>query len=88
MTSTTNRRRTAAGLLLVSLLTLLLGAPVAAAADGVGLGGRTDDLKVTLWGLGVLMFFAILVVVLSFIQGRLETRKERARADIERFKRD
>ncbi len=69
-------------------MAFLVGAPLASAADGVGLGGRTTDLSVTLWGLGVLTFFAVLVVVLSFVQGRLDSRKERARASIERLKRD
>ncbi len=58
------------------------------AADGVGLGGRTTDKDVTLWGFGVMIFFALMVVVLSLVQGRLDTRKERARAEIERLKRD
>jgi hypothetical protein len=69
-------------------LTLLVFAAPAMAADGVGLGGRTTDKDVTLWGFGVMIFFTVMVVVLSLVQGRLDGRKERARADIERLKRD
>jgi hypothetical protein len=62
-------------------------APAALAADGVGLYGRTDDKVVTFFAFGVIAFFAILVTVLSLIQIRLENRKERARADLERLQR-
>ncbi len=75
-------------MLVFVLLALLVLAPAAMAADGVGLGGRTTDKDVTLWGFGVMIFFALMVVVLSLVQGRLDTRKERARAEIERLKRD
>jgi len=79
-------RRTAFALSL-ALCALLALAPGAIAADGVGLWGRTDDQVVTFFSLAVLVFFAILVVVLSLIQHRLESRKERARADLERLRR-
>jgi hypothetical protein len=62
-------------------------APAAMAADGVGLYGRTDDKVVTYAAFILIAFFAILVTVLSLIQGRLENRKERARADLERLRR-
>ena len=61
-------------------------APAALAADGVGLWGRTDDKVVTYWGFGVMVFFTVLVVVLSLIQIRLESRKERLRAELERLR--
>ena len=61
--------------------------PAAAlAADGVGLWGRTDDKVVTYWGFGVMIFFALLVTVLSLIQIRLESRKERLRAELDRLR--
>jgi hypothetical protein len=82
-----NRVRRVALTLGLALFTVLALAPAAIAADGVGLWGRTDDRVVTFFSLGVLAFFAILVVVLSLIQGRLESRKERARADLERLRR-
>jgi hypothetical protein len=66
-------------------LAALLGAPAALAADGEGLAGRVDDLEITLFCFGVIIFFPVLVTVLSLIQGRLEARKEQRRYDIERL---
>ncbi len=82
-----HRVRRAALALSLAGCALLAIAPAAFAADGVGLWGRTDDRVVTFFSLAVLAFFAILVVVLSLIQHRLESRKERARADLERLRR-
>jgi hypothetical protein len=61
-------------------------APSALAADGVGLWGPTDDKVVTYWGFGVMVFFVLFVVVLSLIQIRLESRKERLRQELERLR--
>jgi hypothetical protein len=66
---------------------LLVLAPAAFAADGVGTYGRTDDKVVTFFAFGVIAFFALLVITLSLIQIRLENRKERARAALERLRR-
>jgi hypothetical protein len=74
-------------LVATSLIALLALAPAALAADGVGLWGRTDDKVVTFAAFAVMGFFAILVVVLSIIQIRLESRKERAREELERLRR-
>jgi hypothetical protein len=60
-------------------------APTALAADGVGLWGRTDDKVITFFAFAVMAFFAILVTVLSLIQIRLESRKERLRRELERL---
>ena len=77
-----------AGLALTIALASLLGsAPFALAADGVGIGGRTDDKKVTYWGFGVMIFFTLVVIIGSLIQMRLESRKERLRQDLERVHR-
>lgn len=65
---------------------MLVGAPAALAADGEGLWGRTTDFDITLWGFGVIALFMLLPVVLSLIQHRLETRKERAREQLERVR--
>ena len=73
--------------LFLALSAMLVLVPSAFAADGVGLYGRTDDKVVTFFAFGVIGFFAILVTVLSLIQIRLENRKERARADLERLQR-
>jgi hypothetical protein len=74
-------------LALLTVSAFLLAASPAAAADGVGLWGRTDDKVITFFSLGVVVFFAVLVVVLSLIQIRLEGRKERERAELERLRR-
>jgi cell division protein FtsB len=67
------------------LLALLLAAPAAMAADGVGVYGRTDDKVVTFFAFGLIAFFAIFVTVLSLIQIRLDNRKERRTKDLERL---
>jgi hypothetical protein len=64
---------------------MLLAAPVALAENGVGLAGPTTDKTVTFFCFGVIAFFAILVIVLSIVQGRLEARKERRRYDLQRY---
>jgi len=74
-------------LIAVALASLLLLAPAAMAADGVGLYGRTDDKVVTYFAFAVMAFFAILVTVATLIQMRLESRKERARDELERLRR-
>jgi len=74
--------------LLVALLAVvspLVIAPAAMAADGVGVYGRTDDKVVTYFAFGLIAFFAILVTVLSLIQIRLENRKDRRTQDLERL---
>jgi purine-cytosine permease-like protein len=67
-------------------IALAAGATPAFAADGVGLWGPTDDKAVTYWGFGVMIFFAVLVTVLSLIQIRRDGRKERLRQEIERLR--
>jgi hypothetical protein len=71
-----------AGLALGALLAL---APAALAADGVGTYGRTDDKVITFFAFGVMAFFTILVIVLSLVQNRLDSRKERRTQDLERL---
>ena len=79
-------RARAIGLLvaLVALAVLVI-APEAMAADGEGLYGRTDDKVITYFAFGVIAFFAVFVIVLSLIQIRLESRKERLQRDLQRF---
>jgi hypothetical protein len=77
-------KRTAA--IFVSILALMLVlAPAALAENGVGLAGPTTDKTVTFFCFGVIAFFALLPIVGSLIQGKLERRKERRRTDLERF---
>jgi hypothetical protein len=80
-------RSRAALALLLALVALLTSTPFALAADGVGIGGRTDDKRVTYWGFGVMVFFTLVVIVGSLIQIRLESRKERLREELERVHR-
>jgi putative copper export protein len=70
---------------LIVLVGLLVIAPAAMAADGVGTYGRTDDKVVTFFAFGLIAFFAILVTVLSLIQIRLDNRKQRRTEDLERL---
>src|SRR3954453_7814868 len=76
------------GLLMTgAFVALACVAPAAFAADGVGIGGPTDDRKVTYWAFGVMVFFTLFVIVASLIQIRLESRKERLRRELERVHR-
>ena len=68
-----------------ALAGLLVLSPAAMAADGVGTYGRTDDKVVTWFAFGLIAFFAIFVTVLSLIQIRLDSRKERRTKDLERL---
>jgi hypothetical protein len=68
-----------------ALLASLLLAPAALAVNGEGLAGSASDKTVTLFCFGVIAFFPILVITLSFVQGRLDARKERRRYDLERL---
>jgi hypothetical protein len=51
-----------------------------ASDNGEGLVGETDDRIVTFFSLGVVAFFAVLVVLLSALQARLDRRKEERKA--------
>lgn len=84
MINSSRRARIAAALLSV-LTMLLLAAPAAFADNGVGLAGPTTDKSVTFFCFGVIAFFAILVIVLSLIQGRLEKRKEMRKQTLQRL---
>jgi hypothetical protein len=77
-------KRTAAALLSIWALMLVV-APAALADNGVGLAGPTTDKTVTFFCFGVIGFFALLPIVLSLIQGRLEKRKEQRKADLSRL---
>jgi hypothetical protein len=80
-----SRRTGIAAALSAALLSMLLASPLALADNGVGLAGPTTDKTVTFFCFGVIGFFAVLVIVLSLVQGRLEKRKERRRYDLERL---
>jgi hypothetical protein len=80
-----SRRSRVLAALFAALTMLLLAVPAAFADNGVGLAGPTTDKTVTFFCFGVIAFFAILVIVMSLIQGRLEKRKEVRRSDLERY---
>jgi hypothetical protein len=61
--------------------TLLLTATPAFAGDnGEGLVGETDDKIVTFFALGLVLFFTVVVILGSLLQGRLEKRKNERKA--------
>ncbi len=80
-----SRRLTVVCALTAVLLVSLLAAPLALAENGVGLAGPTTDKTVTFFCFGVIGFFALLPIVLTLIQSRLERRKEQRQADLQRY---
>ena len=70
--------------LVVSLGLLLTLAASALATtggdDGEGWVGEADDRIITFFSLGVILFFPIVITVLSLIQGALDRRKERRKS--------
>jgi len=80
-----SRKRGAVAALFAALTMLLLVIPAALADNGVGLAGPTTDKTVTFFCFGVIAFFAILVIVMSLIQGRLEKRKEMRKQTLSRL---
>ena len=65
----------------LTFIYVLLPAATAWAHDnGEGLVGETDDKIITFFSLGVVIFFTLVVITGSAIQGRLEKRKEAQKA--------
>ena len=62
------------------ILSLALAVPAFAHENGEGLLGETTDRLVTFICLGVIVGIALLVTVLSIIQGQLDKRKEQRKA--------
>jgi putative copper export protein len=56
-------------------LSLALAAPAMAGKGGEGLYGKTDDKVITNFGFGLMIFFVLLVTVLTIAQSALERRK-------------
>ena len=66
---------------ILALAFWLLPATTALAGDnGEGLWGETDDKVVTFFALGVVIFFAVFVIIASAIQALLDKRKEQRKA--------
>ena len=53
---------------------------VIAADNGEGLLGELDDRIITIGSLGVVVFFTLVVIFGSVIQGKLDARKEAKKA--------
>ena len=58
------------------LLSLLLAAPAFGAEGGEGLYGKANDKVVTNFGYALIIFFVLLVTILSIGQHLLERRKQ------------
>jgi bacteriorhodopsin len=71
--------------LFAALTMLLVAVPSAFAENGVGLAGPTTDKTVTFFCFGVIGFFAVLVIVLSLLQGHFEKRKEMRKHTLDRL---
>ena len=57
------------------LVSLLLAAPALALDNGEGTYGKTDDKIITNFGFGLMIFFVLVVVLLSVAQHMLARRK-------------
>ena len=51
-----------------------------AADNGEGLLGELDDRIITFFSLGVIIFFTVFVILASWLQGRLDKRKQERKA--------
>ncbi len=56
-------------------INLYLAVPALAADDGEGLAGETNDKIITFFALGVLLFFTLVVILGTIIQGALDKRR-------------
>jgi hypothetical protein len=63
--------------LLAAVLLVLSAAPALADEGGEGLYGKADDKVITNFGFGLMIFFTVLIIVLTLIQSALERRKQR-----------
>ena len=80
-----SRRLIALCALAAMVVCMLVAAPMALAENGVGLMGPTTDKTVTFFCFGVIGFFALLPIVLTLIQARLEKRKEQRHNNLQRY---
>ena len=78
------RIRVAVTSALTLLASLALTAPARASGgghdNGEGLLGETNDRLITFFSLGVVVFFVLVVCLGSYLQGRLEKRKQEQQA--------
>ncbi|MEA2479601.1 MAG: hypothetical protein QOJ07_1523 [Thermoleophilaceae bacterium] len=73
-------RRPLTTALLAIATTLVLAAPALANDNGEGLVGETDDKIITFFSLGLVVFFVLVTIIGSTIQGLLEKRKDAKKA--------
>jgi len=66
--------------LLVLAAWLIPAATAFAGDNGEGLYGETDDKVVTFFSLGVVIFFALFVILASWLQSALDRRKQERKA--------
>ena len=64
----------------VTVASLAFAASAFASDNGQGLWGETDDKVVSFFGLGLVLFFTLVVVIGSLIQGALDRRKDEKKA--------
>ena len=64
----------------LTVSSLVFAANAFASDNGQGLYGETDDKVVSIFGLGLVVFFTLLVIVFSAIQGALDRRKAEKKA--------
>jgi len=65
---------------LVLSFVLVYAIPAFAHDNGEGLVGETDDKIITFFSLGVVVFFALVALIGSWLQSVLERRKEQRKA--------
>jgi nitrogen fixation/metabolism regulation signal transduction histidine kinase len=66
--------------LLTVVATQLVAAAPALAKNGEGLVGETNDKVITMFCLGLVIFFTLVVIVGTIVQTRLERRKDAKKA--------
>jgi hypothetical protein len=74
------RLRVLAISLATALTSLLLATSALAGPQGEGLYGETDDKIVTVFGLGLVVLFTLIVILGSTLQGRGDKRKAEKKA--------
>ena len=72
--------RTRLGALVTVIATQLALAAPALAKNGEGLVGETNDKVITFFCLGLVIFFILVVILGTIVQGRLERRKDAKKA--------
>jgi hypothetical protein len=72
--------RTRLAALLTVVAAQLVAAAPALAKNGEGLAGETNDKVITIFCLGLVVFFTLVVILGTIVQSRLERRKNAKKA--------